>query len=58
MFARAKQCDDAADKAAPAEAMCLHEAARHWREMATQLELLEQEPQYRIIRRRQSPVGL
>ncbi len=53
MFAKAEVCDEMADKAVDATIThSLREAARHWRTMAIQLNLLEQEQSYRIIRDR------
>jgi hypothetical protein len=53
MFAKARLCEEMADKASDAMiAHSLHEAARHWRTMAIQLHLLEQHQAYRIIRDR------
>jgi hypothetical protein len=52
MLARAKQCDDAADKTDATISAFYRQAAKQWREMAAQLELLEQQQVYRIIRSR------
>ena len=50
MLVKAKQCEDAAYRAHPISPRFFHEAARQWRDMAAQLELLEREQVYRIIR--------
>jgi hypothetical protein len=50
MLAMAEQCERMVDKADSTSACFLRDAAKQWRAMAAQLELLEQEPAYRIIR--------
>jgi hypothetical protein len=50
MLAKAKHCDDMADKTDATISVFYRQAAERWREMAAQLELLEQEQVYRIIR--------
>jgi hypothetical protein len=57
MLAKAKQCEAAAYKVDPLSAPLLRKAAQHWREMAAQLDLLEREQVYRIIRRSLSGGG-
>jgi hypothetical protein len=53
MRSKAEQCDDMADKAGDGpNVLFLRQAAEHWRAMAAQLDLLEQEQIYRIIRNR------
>jgi hypothetical protein len=53
MLAKARQCEDAADMAGQTCAVFYREAAKQWRDMAAQMELLEREPIYRIIRDRE-----
>jgi hypothetical protein len=48
MLDKAKRCDDAARRADPIVADFYRDAARHWRQIALQSELLEREPIYRI----------
>ncbi|MGJ4942391.1 hypothetical protein ACQR1W_17580 [Bradyrhizobium sp. HKCCYLS1011] len=50
MLAKAEQCEDAADRVDPICARFYRNAAQQWRDMAAQLELLEREQVYRIIR--------
>ena len=52
MLANAEQCERMADKTDPTIARFWRDAAKQWKAMAAQLELLEQEPVYRIIRSR------
>jgi hypothetical protein len=53
MRSKAELCDSTADKAGDELiAFFFHQAATHWRAMAAQLDLLEQEAVYRIIRDR------
>ncbi|CCE11722.1 hypothetical protein BRAS3843_770020 [Bradyrhizobium sp. STM 3843] len=53
MRSKAEQCDRMAAKARDEQiAFFFREAADHWRAMAAQLDLLEQEQVYRIIRGR------
>ncbi len=52
MRANAAQCDEMAAWVIPLAAPFLVQAAEQWRDMAMQLELLEREPVYRIIRNR------
>jgi hypothetical protein len=50
MLAKAKQYDEMADKTDVTIAPFYGQAAQRWRKMGAQLELLEQEQVYRIIR--------
>ena len=52
MLAKAEQCEQMAAKVEPMVALFYRQAAEQWRTMAAQLELLEQEQIYRIIRSR------
>jgi hypothetical protein len=51
MRAKADRCDELALAAEPVIASFFRDAAWQWRRLADQLELLEYEPTYRIIRR-------
>lgn len=50
MRSRAEQCEEMAQRVDLLAAPYLHRAAEHWRGMAEQMELLEGEAVYRIIR--------
>lgn len=53
MLVKARVCEEMANKATDLMSVhALREAARHWRTMAIQLNLLEQHQAYRIIRGR------
>jgi hypothetical protein len=53
MLVKARICEDMAEKSTDLTIVhALREAARHWRAMAIQLNLLEQHQAYRIIRDR------
>ena len=52
MLAKAEQCEQMAAKVEHMVALFYRQAAEQWRTMAAQLELLEQEQIYRIIRSR------
>jgi hypothetical protein len=52
MLEKAERCEQMADKTDPTIARFWRDAAKQWKAMAAQLELLEQEPVYRIIRSR------
>jgi hypothetical protein len=53
MLDRAERCEAMADGAPDANVVyALRDAAKHWRDMAMLVDLLEREPSYRIIRSR------
>jgi hypothetical protein len=52
ILAKASYCEEMADKTEVTVALFYRQAAQRSREMAAQLELLEREPAYRIIRNR------
>ena len=53
MLIRAERCEEMADKVKERDtAYALRDAAQHWRSMAVQMDLLEREPSYRMLRDR------
>jgi len=53
MLARAEQCERLANKTNDLPTVhALQEAAQHWRTMSVQVDLLEREPSYRMLRAR------
>ena len=50
MLMRAEQCEEKADKAVNrCTAYALRDAARQWRDLAVQIDLLERDPAYRRL---------
>lgn len=52
MLLKAQECEKKAARASQMNAWFFRDVARQWREMAAQMELLEREQIYRIIRDR------
>jgi hypothetical protein len=58
MRAQAESCEQLALKVHQGIASQLLAAARHWRQLADQMEFLEREPVYRVIRRQTCAIAL